>query len=94
MTEPAATRGETAAWVADVLQAAYFRGMLADDRERRRADLAEVESRLQVSVDADDRLAIYNLERALDELRGELDQLNRLIGRLERRFPVDSQSDS
>jgi hypothetical protein len=74
---------------ADVSQAAYFRGTLADDRETVTADLAGARDRLRALTEGKQILGLRGMARArfkVRELEYELRESDRLIGALDRRF--------
>jgi hypothetical protein len=74
---------------ADASQAAYFRGTLADERETANADLAAARDRLRVLTVGNQVLGLRAMARArakVRQLEGQLRELDRLIGALDRRF--------
>ncbi|AGB26812.1 hypothetical protein Mycsm_06693 (plasmid) [Mycobacterium sp. JS623] len=71
----------------DSLQAAYFRGALADQRALIAAHMARQSSKLQSMTAAGaNELAITRLRRQVRENEAEIRQLDRMIGAIDRRF--------
>lgn len=74
---------------ADASQAAYFRRALADERQIIAADLVGARERLQALTQGQQVLGLRGMSRArskVRELEGQLRELDRLMGALDRRF--------
>jgi hypothetical protein len=74
---------------ADASQAAYFRGVLADDREDTSGDLTAARQRLRELTDGQQVLGLRGMARArlkVRELENQVRELDRLIAALDRRF--------
>ena len=71
----------------DSLQAAYFRGELADQRAIIAAHIAGQHRKLQaMAVAGANPLAVTRLRRQLRENENEIRQLDRMIGAIDLRF--------
>lgn len=74
---------------ADASQAAYFRGVLADEREQVAASLARSRARLRAGAEREKVVGLRTMARLRTEVRaleaGQRD-LDRLIAALDRRF--------
>lgn len=82
-------RWANTARAADASQAAYFRGALADERQVIAADLVRARERLQALTQGHQVLGLRGMSRArfkVRELEGQLRELDRLMGALDRRF--------
>jgi hypothetical protein len=77
---------DTSALVADSLQAAYFRGMLADERAVVAQHLAEARARLAKRFEAGELHGISRLRQEIRVREAEERNLDRLIDALDRRF--------
>jgi hypothetical protein len=78
-----------AARAADSSQAAYFRGVLADEREQVGSDLARSRVRLRACVDGEQVVGLRTMARIrsdVRELEAKQRHLDRLIAALDRRF--------
>jgi hypothetical protein len=79
--------GQTRA--ADASQAAYFRGLLADQREETVNDLARSRARLRECMEGQQVVGLRTMARMrfdVRELEAKKRELDRLIGALDRRF--------
>ena len=86
----------TAAHPADVAQAAYFLGLLADERDEVDAELAHSQARLRSLVGGDKVVGLRTLARARAEAReyeSKQRELDRLVAALDRRFASHWPSD-
>jgi hypothetical protein len=70
----------------DSLQAAYFRGVLADQRALIAAEIARLTRRLSFLSAKTDAMAITRLRREVRHNEAEHRNLDRMIEALERRF--------
>jgi len=77
---------DTAARVADSLQAAYFRGMLADERAVVAQHLAEARARLAKRFQAGELHGVSRLKQEIRVREAEERNLDNLIDALDRRF--------
>jgi hypothetical protein len=78
-----------AARAADASQAAYFRGVLADEREQVAGDLGRSRVRLRACVEGEQVVglrAMARLRSEVRELEAKHQDLGRLIAALDRRF--------
>ena len=86
MATPSMPTG-TVAQGSDSLQAAYFRGALADQRAVIAAHMARQTRKLQsMTAVGANALAITRLRRQVRENEAEIRQLDRMIGAIDRRF--------
>ena len=88
-------RTETAR-AADVSQAAYFRGTLADERETAATNLAQARERLRALTEGSEVLGFRGMVRArsrVGELEHQVRELDRLIAALDRRFAAQWSAD-
>lgn len=72
--------------VSDSLQAAYFRGVLADRRALIAAEIVTQTQRLSFLTAKTDALAITRLRRQIRQYEAEHRGLDRMIEALDRRF--------
>ena len=86
MTEPVTGTNNAAAARADAMQAAHFRGVLAEHRAHLDATLAKARTRLETYRRAGDRFEAHKLQRKIREHEDELGQLDWLISGLDRRY--------
>lgn len=70
----------------DSLQAAYFRGALADQRALLAAEIMRQTRKLNAMATRTDALAISQLRREIRANDAELRDLDRMIAALDRRF--------
>jgi hypothetical protein len=85
-----------AARAADVSQAAYFRGVLADERETATTELAHARERLRAVTEGNQVVGFRGMTRArsrVRELEHQLRELDRLISALDRRFAARWSAD-
>ena len=74
---------------ADASQAAYFRGLLADEREDTVSDLARCHTRLRECKEGDQVIGLRAMARMrfeIRELEAKKRELDRLVAALDRRF--------
>jgi hypothetical protein len=86
MTEAVTGPSEDAAQVADAMQAAYFRSVLADHRAHLDAELTKLRSQAETDEEAGDLLALHRLRRQIRGHTSELREVDWLISGLERRY--------
>lgn len=82
-------RWADSARAADVSQAGYFRGTLADERDTARADLAAARDRLRVLTEGHQVFGLRGMARARSntrDLEHQVRELDRMIAALDRRF--------
>lgn len=89
MAIPLAPTGDALAQASDSLQAAYFRGALADQRVLLAADIANQVRKLDFLSTKTDSLAISRLRRRIRASEAEHRDLDRMIAALDRRFSQD-----
>jgi hypothetical protein len=87
MTEAVTDAGAEAARAADAMQAAYFRGVLAELRAQ--LEVTVVKLRSQMDEAPDDPIACHRLQHEICEHKFELSQINWLISRLDRRYAME-----
>lgn len=76
----------------DSLQAAYFRGTLAEKRAIIAAEIARQNRKLGSLTTRSDALAISRLRREIRTNEAECRELDRMIGALDRRFAAAPQA--
>ncbi|HEX4587476.1 MAG TPA: hypothetical protein VH185_05860 [Mycobacterium sp.] len=86
MTEPLTGISAASAQAADAMQAAYFRGVLADHRAHLEAALTKVRSQAETHEEAGNRFEVHRLRRQVREHNFELSQVDWLISGLDRRY--------
>jgi hypothetical protein len=86
MSAAAGRDGDTAAAAADAMQAAYFRGYLADEREHVTRHVSKQREELARRLEAGHLLGVQLLRSQVGSLEAELRYLDGLIARLDRRF--------
>jgi hypothetical protein len=86
MTAAARRRDEAATRVADAMQAAYFRGRLADEREEVSAHAAKQRAEMASRLQADRLSSMRRMQAQVRSLEAELRYLDGLIAKLDRRF--------
>lgn len=86
MTAAARRRDEAATRVADAMQAAYFRGCLADEREEVAAHAAKQRAEMASRLQADHLSSMKRMRAQVRSLEAELRYLDGLIAKLDRRF--------
>jgi hypothetical protein len=86
MAIPSMPTDDDATDVSDSLQAAYFRGALADQRAMLAADIASQTRKLGFLSTRTDSLAISRLRRQLRASEAQQRDLDRMIEALDRRF--------
>jgi cell division protein FtsB len=72
--------------LADAMQAADFRDVLAAMRAHLDTVMVLVRNQLQTHIEAGDRLESHRLQQQLSEQEDELKQLDSPVGRIEQRF--------
>ena len=80
---------ESVARAADAAQAAYFRGVLADEREQVAGNLARYRARLRACAEGEKVVGLRTMARMRSEVRdweARQRELDRLIAALDRRF--------
>jgi hypothetical protein len=86
MATPSLPTG-SAAQGSDCLQAAYFRGALADQRAVLTAHVTRQNKKLQaMSMAGTNAMAFARLKRQVRENEAEIRDLDRMIGAIDRRF--------
>jgi hypothetical protein len=86
MAIPGPLSSEDVALASDSLQAAYFRGVLADRRSLLAAEIGRQSRRLSFLTAKTDSLAITRLRREIRRNEAEHRSLDRMIEALDRRF--------
>ncbi len=86
MTTAARRRDEAATRVADAMQAAYFRGCLADEREEVAAHAAKQRAEMASRLQANHLSSTRRMRAQVRLLEAELRYLDGLIAKLDRRF--------
>jgi hypothetical protein len=86
MTVAAMLDGDSFAQAADAMQAAYFRGCLADERERVTMRVSKHREEMATRLEAGRMSGVQHLRSQIRSLEAELRYLDNLIGRLDRRF--------
>jgi hypothetical protein len=86
MTSTARLPGDDSAVAADAMQAAYFRGTLADEREQIAEHVATCRNELAQCLTTGSRSAIPHLRSQVQTMEAELRYLDELIAGLDRRF--------
>jgi hypothetical protein len=71
---------------ADAMQAAYFRGCLADEREQVTRRVSKHHEEMARRLEAGRGSSVQHLRSQVRSLEAELRYLDSLIGRLDRRF--------
>ena len=89
MATLSAPTGDAGAQASDSLQAAYFRGALADQRALVAAEIAKKTRRLGGLSTQTDSLAISRLRRQIRLDEFEHRDLDRMIAAIDRRFSTD-----
>jgi hypothetical protein len=79
-------KGDVGAHASDSLQAAYFRGALADQRALLAADIAMQTRKLGMLSTKTDSLAISRLRRQIRANEAQHRDLDRMIAAIDRRF--------
>jgi hypothetical protein len=82
---------ETSARVADALQAAYFRGCLAHEREQAAEHLGKYRLELEHRFETGALSGTSHLQSQVRSLDAELRYIDRLIAKLDRRFPLGAR---
>jgi hypothetical protein len=86
MAIPSVPTDDDATEVSDALQAAYFRGALADQRALLAAEIATQTHKLSFLSTKTDSLAISRLRRQLRASEAQHRDLDRMIEAIDRRF--------
>ena len=86
MAIPSVPTHDDGAEVSDSLQAAYFRGALADQRAQLATEIAAQTRKLSFLSTKTDSLAITRLRRQLRASEAQHRDLDRMIEALDRRF--------
>jgi hypothetical protein len=89
MVTPRVPTGDGDARASDSLQAAYFRGALADQRALLAAEIAEKTRKLACLSTTTDSLAISRLRRQIRVDESEQRELDRMIAAIDRRFSAN-----
>ena len=86
MANPRVSRDDAAAQASDSLQAAYFRGALADQRATITAAIARQNGKLATMSTKLNPLAVSRLRREIRDNESECLQLDHMIEAIDRRF--------
>ena len=86
MNDAARRRDEAATWVADAMQAAYFRARFADEREEVAAHAAKQRAEMASRLRADRLSSMRRMQAQVRSMEAELRYLDGLIAKLDRRF--------
>ena len=91
---PSLRVGDTSARAADLKQAAYYRGVLADQRVLHAAELAKAHKELARRLEHGELFAIKRTRREIRSMEASYRDLDRLISALDRRFGARRQADA
>jgi len=91
---PSLRVGDTSARAADLKQAVYYRGVLADQRAVLAAELAKAHKRLSWRLEHADLFAIKRTQCEIRAKEASYRDLDRLISALDRRFGARRQADA
>ena len=85
------TADKAAAALADAMQAAYYRGVFAEERNELVEALAK-NVKLSTNALAAGRMAeVSNLRRIIRQIEGDVRRIDRMVEALGRRFPDDDE---
>ena len=94
MGSPSLPVGDSSTRAADLKQAAYYLGVLADQRAVLAAELAKAHKMLSWRLEHADLFAIKHTQREIRAKEASCRDLDRLISALDRRFGVRRQADA
>ena len=86
--------GDASARAADLKQAVYYHGVLADQRVVLAAELAKAHKMLASASNTGDLFAIEQTQREIRAKEASYRDLDRLISALDRRFGARRQADA